>query len=385
MADGYAMVDPNKLMLLTPGIDRATGDYLDFGVPATVVANFLREQRVVPEKCDLNSILFLMTPAEDESKLNTLIAKLVQVQEPVGSRRAAGRGAADAVRRARERYAGYTLRQVCNEMHDFYRERNVKDLQRRSFRAESFPELAMSPKEAYETLVDNEVDYVPLGQMRGPHLGDAGADLPAGHRRGRAGRALGRARAADARLLPRLRGVVQPLPRLQLRSAGRVPGTRGRAHHASTPTSSASRPIRTKPGAPRHGRHPEEDERGAADVHRHGQHDGLGHHHAARQHGAGRRDLAAVVDRHRASGRWRSPTASRRPGCSTSAPAAWPPMPRTPTARTATSRCSSCTSCRWPSPTSPSRVRRSATLRPSSRGWRPRRCSAASASSRCCG
>src|SRR6185503_15901161 len=69
-ADGYAMVDPNKLTLLTPGIDRKTGEYLDFGVPATVVANYLREQGVVPEKCDLNSILFLMTPAEDESKLN---------------------------------------------------------------------------------------------------------------------------------------------------------------------------------------------------------------------------------------------------------------------------------------------------------------------------
>ena len=77
-ADGYAMVDPNKLALLTPGIDRKTGEYLNFGVPATVVANYLREQRVVPEKCDLNSILFLMTPAEDESKLNTLIAKLVK-------------------------------------------------------------------------------------------------------------------------------------------------------------------------------------------------------------------------------------------------------------------------------------------------------------------
>ena len=77
-SDGYAMVDPNKLALVTPGINRKTGGYLDFGVPATVVANFLREQRVVPEKCDLNSILFLMTPAEDESKLNTLIAKLVK-------------------------------------------------------------------------------------------------------------------------------------------------------------------------------------------------------------------------------------------------------------------------------------------------------------------
>ena len=68
------MVDPNKLTLLTPGINRKTGEYLNFGVPATVVANYLREQRIVPEKCDLNSILFLMTPAEDESKLNALEA-----------------------------------------------------------------------------------------------------------------------------------------------------------------------------------------------------------------------------------------------------------------------------------------------------------------------
>ncbi len=100
MAAGYAMVDPNKLMLLTPGIDRATGDYLDFGVPATVVANFLREQRVVPEKCDLNSILFLMTPAEDESKLNTLIAKLVKFKNLWDADAPLSRGAADAVRRA---------------------------------------------------------------------------------------------------------------------------------------------------------------------------------------------------------------------------------------------------------------------------------------------
>ncbi len=34
----------------------------DFGVPATVLANYLREQRIVPEKCDLNSILFREGP-----------------------------------------------------------------------------------------------------------------------------------------------------------------------------------------------------------------------------------------------------------------------------------------------------------------------------------
>jgi len=166
-ADGYAMVDPNKLALLTPGIDRKTGAYLDFGVPATVVANFLREQQIVPEKCDLNSILFLMTPAEDESKLNTLIAKLVKFKN-LWDRDALLFEALPSIYAAHtERYAGYTLRQICNEMHGFYREANVKDLQRLCFRASSFPELAMSSEDAYEALVANNVDYMALEDIKG--------------------------------------------------------------------------------------------------------------------------------------------------------------------------------------------------------------------------
>jgi len=166
-AEGYAMVDPNKLTLLTPGIDRKTGDYLSFGVPATVVANYLREQRVVPEKCDLNSLLFLMTPAEDESKLNTLIAKLVKFKD-LWDRDAALAEVLPAIAAAHpQRYAGYTLRQVCGEMHDFYRKANIKELQRLCFRATSFPEQAMSAQDAYMALVANDVDYLPLDQVKG--------------------------------------------------------------------------------------------------------------------------------------------------------------------------------------------------------------------------
>ena len=228
--EGYAMVDPNKLALLTPGIDRKTGEYLDFGVPATVVANYLREQHVVPEKCDLNSILFLMTPAEDESKLNTLIAKLVKFKD-LWDRDAMLDEVLPTLSAAHaERYAGYTLRAVCNEMHAFYREENIKELQRLCFRAASFPELAMSPKDAYEALVANEVDYIPLQKHQGPHLRNARPDLPARHRRHRPRRALGRQGAADARLLHGIRGVVQSLPGLQLRGPGRVSGTGRRPH-----------------------------------------------------------------------------------------------------------------------------------------------------------
>jgi ornithine decarboxylase len=165
--EGYAMVDPCKLTLLTPGIDRKTGEYLDFGVPATVLANYLREQRVVPEKCDLNSILFLLTPAEDESKLNTLIAKLVKFKNLWDRDAPLGEVLPTVYAQNSARYAGYSVRKVCIEMHDFYRKANIKQLQKLCFRAKSFPELAMPAKDAYEKLVANEVDYVPLDEITG--------------------------------------------------------------------------------------------------------------------------------------------------------------------------------------------------------------------------
>jgi arginine/lysine/ornithine decarboxylase len=165
-AEGYAMVDPNKLMLLTPGIDRKTGGYLDFGVPATVLANFLREQRVVPEKCDLNSILFLMTPAEDESKLNTLIAKLVKFKNLWDRDAPLGEVLPTLYAQNSARYADYTIRKVCKEMHDFYRQAKVNELQGKCFRASSFPKLAMTAKDAYEKLVANEVDYVSMKEIK---------------------------------------------------------------------------------------------------------------------------------------------------------------------------------------------------------------------------
>jgi len=48
VTDGYAMTDPNKLTLVTPGFNRQTGEYLDWDVPAPVLAEFLRERGIVP-------------------------------------------------------------------------------------------------------------------------------------------------------------------------------------------------------------------------------------------------------------------------------------------------------------------------------------------------
>jgi ornithine decarboxylase len=51
-------------------------------------------------------------------------------------------------------------------MHQFYRDHDIKELQRQCFRGEHFPEQAMSVQQATEALVGNDVDYLPLSQCK---------------------------------------------------------------------------------------------------------------------------------------------------------------------------------------------------------------------------
>ncbi|STW10629.1 ornithine decarboxylase [Klebsiella pneumoniae subsp. rhinoscleromatis] len=46
-------------------------------------AHYLRENGIVPEKCDLNSILFLLTPAESAEKMAQLVAMLGQFEQHI--------------------------------------------------------------------------------------------------------------------------------------------------------------------------------------------------------------------------------------------------------------------------------------------------------------
>jgi len=163
----WAMTDPNKLTLITPGFDRKTGEYSKTGIPATLLAAYLRENNIVPEKCDLNSILFLLTPAIEAGKSASLISRLVAFKNLYDADAPLEDVLPATISRYPLRYAGYTLRRLCDEMHSFYRERDISSLQRQCFRGEHFPEQAMTVQEATEAFVGNRVDYLPLAECKG--------------------------------------------------------------------------------------------------------------------------------------------------------------------------------------------------------------------------
>jgi ornithine decarboxylase len=167
LTDGYAMTDPNKLTLLTPGFSGETGDYLDWGIPAPVVAEFLRERGIVPEKNDLNTILFLVTPGIEVSKAGTLITTLVDFKSSFDAN-APLREVLPQFTAARPGvYGNLRLRDLCQCMHDFYRKANTAQLQRLQFQAGHFPEIVLPPQEATQRFTAGQIDYVPIDQVAG--------------------------------------------------------------------------------------------------------------------------------------------------------------------------------------------------------------------------
>ena len=165
--DGQYFIDPCKFQLTTPGIDVESGEYQDFGIHANILANYLRDHRIIPEKCDLNTILFLMTPAESQEKMTRLVDALVAFEALV-DRDAPVEEVLPLIYQAYpETYGGMTIGQLCQKMHDFYRQRKVSSLQEHLFLKAYFPDYVMSPQEANIAFVRGQGQLLPLSQAVG--------------------------------------------------------------------------------------------------------------------------------------------------------------------------------------------------------------------------
>lgn len=165
--EGQYFIDPCKFQLITPGINVETGAYEDFGIHANILANYLRENRIIPEKCDLNTILFLMTPAESKAKMDALVDQLMRFEELI-ERNAPMEEVLPSIYYSHiDKYKGYHIRQLCQEMHDFYKARNVSTLQQRLFSKEYFPEYVMNPQEANFEFQRNKGELVSLDEAEG--------------------------------------------------------------------------------------------------------------------------------------------------------------------------------------------------------------------------
>lgn len=182
--EGYGenqyFVDPCKFMLTTPGIDVETGEYEDFGVPATILANYLRDNGIIPEKNDLNSILFLMTPAENKEKMDHLVSQIARFEKYLDDDAPLEEVLPNLYKDYESRYRNYSIRQLCQEMHDFYKERNIKEIQKEMFRTEFMPKSVINPQEAHFAFLRGQAELVRLEDAEGRVAAEGALPYPPG-------------------------------------------------------------------------------------------------------------------------------------------------------------------------------------------------------------
>ena len=182
--EGYGesqyFVDPCKFMLTTPGINVETGEYEDFGVPATILANYLRENGIIPEKNDLNSILFLMTPAENKEKMDHLVSQIARFEKYLDEDAPLEDVLPGLYKHYEYRYHDYSIRQLCQEMHDFYKERNIKKIQRQLFRSEYMPKSVINPQDAHFAFLRGQAELVRMEDAEGRVAAEGALPYPPG-------------------------------------------------------------------------------------------------------------------------------------------------------------------------------------------------------------
>lgn len=182
--EGYGenqyFVDPCKFMLTTPGIDVETGEYEDFGVPATILANYLRDNGIIPEKNDLNSILFLMTPAENKEKMDHLVSQIARFEKYLDDDAPLEEVLPNLYKAYESRYRNYSIRQLCQEMHDFYKERNIKEIQKEMFRTEFMPKSVINPQEAHFAFLRGQAELFRLEDAEGRVAAEGALPYPPG-------------------------------------------------------------------------------------------------------------------------------------------------------------------------------------------------------------
>ncbi len=160
----YVMLDPIKLTITTPGIDDA-GNMAEWGIPASILTNYLIGNNIVCEKTDYYSFLMLNSLGTTRAKQGTLLAELLKFKLLFDDNAPLAEVFPELVKAYPARYEGAGLKDHCIEMHRYICEHKLLDKMQQAF--EVIPDQAMKPAEAYREVVRRNVEYVRLDDMAG--------------------------------------------------------------------------------------------------------------------------------------------------------------------------------------------------------------------------
>jgi arginine/lysine/ornithine decarboxylase len=177
LEDGYCMLDPIKVSVVTPGVAEAGG--LDqWGIPATLLTAYLHRRGVEVEKTTDFTILFLFSIGITKGKWGTLLNALLDFKRDYDRNAPLAEVLPSLLADAPDVYAGLGLRDLADRMFA-----QLKETRQTHWLAEAFstlPRPVMTPNAAYQYLVRGEIEHVPLEALADRVLATSVVPYPPG-------------------------------------------------------------------------------------------------------------------------------------------------------------------------------------------------------------
>jgi arginine/lysine/ornithine decarboxylase len=177
LEDGYCMLDPIKVSILTPGVSDAGG--LDKrGIPASLVTAYLHYRGVEVEKTTDFTILFLFSIGITKGKWGTLVNALLDFKRDYDNNAPLAQVLPHLTSDYGAVYGGLGLRDLADQMFA-----QLRDSQQTHWLAEAFstlPKPLLTPNAAYQHLVRDEIEHVPLDGLADRVLATSVVPYPPG-------------------------------------------------------------------------------------------------------------------------------------------------------------------------------------------------------------
>ena len=160
---GFNMLDPIKATIVTPGLS-IDGQFGATGIPASIVTKYLAEHGVIVEKAGLYSFFIMFTIGITKGRWNTLLTALQQFKDDYDKNQPIWRILPEFAA-ANPRYERVGLRDLCQRIHDMYKEHDIARLTTEMYLSDMQP--AMKPSDAFAKMAHREIDRVPIDDLEG--------------------------------------------------------------------------------------------------------------------------------------------------------------------------------------------------------------------------
>jgi len=178
LEEGYCMLDPIKVSVVTPGIGM-DGSLMEDGetrIPAMLVTSYLDNRGIVVEKTTDFTILFLFSMGITKGKWGTLVNALLRFRDDYNKNTPLKEVLPDKVLLDPDHYEKMGLKDLAEEMFKKVKDLNLMGLQEEIYA--KIPRQDKTPNQAYQRLVHGRAELLALNDKKIAHRTVATGIIP---------------------------------------------------------------------------------------------------------------------------------------------------------------------------------------------------------------